>query len=216
MKYFITVASLVASAFAVNSFTAPLGNTPLYAGQGTVIAWNNTGGGSNIDLILKQGTADDLSTIVTIGNNIPNDGKAEWVIPTNIPTGEYALEIVEVDSSGSPITDTVNYTPQFQIINNSTTTSSTAAPSTTSSNSSTPVSTSTSVANTTTSSTVVSSTQSSSNVSTSSVVSSSAASSASSTSAAASSTGKPNGATTLQYSSLVAGVAAIGAAFFAF
>lgn len=228
MKFALTIASFVASALAVNSFTAPLGNVPLIAGDSTVISWNNAGGGSKVDLFLKKGKASDLSTVMTIAKAMPNQGKALWDIPTSIPTGHYALEIVEVDSSGSEVAHTANYSPRFQIINNSTITSSSssssAAPTSTAVNTTTAVTSTPSMAVNT--STVVSSSVppttkynvTTASVSSSSVPSSSSTVSSSSTSSSASATtsSKSNGASTLQLSSLVAGAAVVGAAFFAF
>jgi hypothetical protein len=148
MKFSIVsiVACLASSALAAaNAFTSPGPTDVLQAGSTFVISWNNTDGGSEINLFLKQGDPNNLATVLTIAQSLANGGAVRWSIPASLPAGNnYALEIQEVAD-----TTIINFSNQFTIQGDANFTSS-AAPSSTAISSSTAANTSTSIAPTTT------------------------------------------------------------------
>ncbi|ANB14769.1 hypothetical protein AWJ20_2376 [Sugiyamaella lignohabitans] len=119
MKFSTTIAALATFVAGVvaqnpNSFSSPLNDTVVYTGATFVIQWNSTGGGDTVDLLLKKGDPNNLDTVFTIGNKIPNQGAVKWAVPTSLPSGnQYALEIVD---DANP--NAINYSPFFQIVNN--------------------------------------------------------------------------------------------------
>lgn len=99
-------------AFAVNSFTTPIGNETLTAGDTFIIRWNNTNGGDTVDLLLKKGNASNLETALTISTGLKNVGAVRWFLPEDLFTGsDYALQITNKDN-----TNDINYSPFFTII----------------------------------------------------------------------------------------------------
>lgn len=118
--------STAAGALALNSFTTPIGNETLYAGETFIIRWNNTDGGATVDLFLKKGNSSNLEDALTISTGLENAGAVRWFLPEDIVTGtDYALEIVNKDNGND-----INYSPYFTIIgqNVTSTTSSTSIP----------------------------------------------------------------------------------------
>lgn len=133
---FLSVASIISvAAYALaanpNAFSAPAENATLYAGDAFVLEWNSTGGGDNVDLILKSGTSTDLSTVLTIAKDLSNEGAVRWSVPSSVSSGQYAIEIINDDDTSS-----LNYSPWFEIVNNKTGSSSAIASSSTSTSSS--------------------------------------------------------------------------------
>lgn len=115
-------------AFAVNSFTTPIGNETLTAGETFIIRWNNTNGGDTVDLFLKKGNASNLETALTISTGLKNVGAVRWFLPEDLYTGtDYALQITNKDD-----TNDINYSPFFTIVGKDpvTTTSTTSSSST--------------------------------------------------------------------------------------
>lgn len=115
-------------AFAVNSFTTPIGNETLTAGETFIIRWNNTNGGDTVDLFLKKGNASNLETALTISTGLKNVGAVRWFLPEDLYTGtDYALRITNKDD-----TNDINYSPFFTIVGKDpvTTTSTTSSSST--------------------------------------------------------------------------------------
>jgi hypothetical protein len=99
-------------AFALNSFTTPIGNETLTAGDTFIIRWNNTNGGDTVDLLLKKGNASNLETALTISTGLKNVGAVRWFLPQDLYTGsDYALQIINKDNA-----DDINYSPFFTII----------------------------------------------------------------------------------------------------
>lgn len=140
----LSCAAVLATALAANAFTAPLNNTVVQAGANFVVRWEDTDGVATINLLLRQGDPDNLSTVLRIAQDIPNQGAVQWSVPDTIPQGDnYALEIQDASN-----TDNVNYSPFFTIDNNRTITSSSSsvAPSSTSAEPSSTVANSTSSA----------------------------------------------------------------------
>lgn len=116
----ILALSAAVGAFAVNSFTAPLSNETLYAGETYIIRWNSTDGGDTVQILLKEGNSTDLQTALVISSNLTNVGAVRWFLPDDIATGtDYALEITDNDD-----TDLINYSPYFTIIGTNVTTTS--------------------------------------------------------------------------------------------
>jgi len=116
----ICVCSLVAFAFAENTFTSITASTNLSPGQPFVITWT-TDSSPTVTLTLRQGDALDLETVGTIAVNIPNTGTYTWYPDSTPPAGtDYALEIT--GSDGDP-----NYSHYFGIGNSSAQSSSAAA-----------------------------------------------------------------------------------------
>ncbi|KAF5096649.1 hypothetical protein D0Z00_002707 [Geotrichum galactomycetum] len=127
--------SSAVGAFAINSFTTPIGNETLTAGETFIIRWNNTNGGDTVDLLLKKGNASNLETALTISTGLKNVGAVRWFLPEELYTGsDYALQITNKDD-----TNDINYSPFFTIIGKDpvTTTSSSSSSTTTTKRSST-------------------------------------------------------------------------------
>lgn len=146
----VSLASVIVSAIAANSFTAPLNNTVVEAGSNFVVRWQDTDGVDQINLLLRQGDPNNLNTVLTIASGISNRGAVQWSVPSTIPSGsDYAIEIQDTSDVKN-----VNYSPFFTIHNNRTfTTTHSSTVATTSSviesNTTTVISTTSTVANTT-------------------------------------------------------------------
>lgn len=208
--------SAAAGVFASNAFSTPIGNETLYAGSTFVVRWNNTDGGSTVDLLLKQGKADDLKTALTISTGLSNVGAVRWFLPEDLITGsDYALSITNKD------TGDINYSPFFTIIgqNKTTTSSSSSAPRSSSASSTTESSSEATSApssgNTTVSTGFTNSTATRSSTKTSGTGSASATKSSSTGTATGSGSPSTNGASFVSYSSLMLAAGIAGAAFMA-
>ncbi|KAF5092791.1 hypothetical protein D0Z03_002695 [Geotrichum reessii] len=130
MKFSTAIFALSSAvgAFAINSFTTPIGNETLHAGDTFIIRWNNTNGGDTVDLLLKKGNASNLETALTISTGLKNVGAVRWFLPEDLYTGsDYALQITNKDNAND-----INYSPFFTIIGKDpvTTTSTTSSSST--------------------------------------------------------------------------------------
>jgi hypothetical protein len=106
MKYFATIASLIAAVKA-----ASLGNTDysVSAGQTFTITWYDAQGEVTLDL--RNGKSGDLKQLATIvAGATSDDGKGSftWTVPSTF-AGEGPYAIVITDGTG------VNYSPQFPI-----------------------------------------------------------------------------------------------------
>ncbi|ANB15827.1 putative GPI anchored protein [Sugiyamaella lignohabitans] len=94
-----------------NSIVTPGWGQTANANDVLKITWNPTTSG-NVNLVLRQGGSQDLTTLYTIASNIANSGSYTWNIPANQGTNtDYSIEIVPVDNS-----DESNFSPYFTIL----------------------------------------------------------------------------------------------------
>lgn len=75
------------------------------------ITWTPTSSG-NVNLILRKGGANTLSTVQTIASDISNTGSYKWTPSSDLVTDtSYAIEIVDANDSSKN-----NYSPYFTIL----------------------------------------------------------------------------------------------------
>lgn len=104
-------ATVVKAQKAFNPLLTPAFGQVVNVPQPLQITWTATSSG-NIDLLLREGGATDLSTLLTIASGIENTGSYTWTPPTNLATNtDYSIQIV--DSSNSSLS---NYSPHFTIL----------------------------------------------------------------------------------------------------
>ncbi|RQM04945.1 hypothetical protein DH86_00004290 [Scytalidium sp. 3C] len=108
--------ALASVASAQNPFTFTT-LTSINAGKEFNITWEpSTGTTDPVNIILRQGNSNALSTVMTIASKIQNTGSYIWSVPASIPNGSgYAFEIVDTGN-----TNIVNYSNQFSIISSNT------------------------------------------------------------------------------------------------
>lgn len=205
--------SAVTGVFASNAFSSPIGNETLTAGSTFIIRWNNTGGGATVDLLLKEGKAEDLKTALTISTGLSNVGAVRWFLPEDLVTGsDYALSITNKDNGD------INYSPFFTIIGQNKTTSSSSSSSSAKPTSSSVNSTSDSATaghNSTSSTGFTNSTASHTSTKTTGTGSASATKSSSTGTSTSTGSASTNGASFVSYSSLMLAAGIAGAAFMA-
>lgn len=156
------------------------------AGEPFTITWSDATG--PVTLTLKNGPADDLSTVSEITSGQSGESFT-WTPSESLPSGTYAFEI----SDGSDI----NYSPRFQISGGAASGSSTVSTATTTSASSATSASSVTSATSATSTSVVSSTASSASTSTATSESSSSATTSSYSSSATGSMTTSSATTTM-------------------
>lgn len=102
---------LIAVALAAsNAITRPqLGDT-FVAGNTETIAWREPSG-SKVKFTLMTGNPGNLKPVVSVGE-VTNQGTVAWIIPKNIPSGKYSLQVVNSDNP-----DETNYSSFFNIVN---------------------------------------------------------------------------------------------------
>lgn len=94
---------------ATNAFTNPVTNITIDTGSNLNITWSNASG-SSVGISLLSGEVNAMKSVATVGNNIPNQGEYVWSLPSDIKSGQYALEITSEDGSE-------NFSSIFTIIN---------------------------------------------------------------------------------------------------
>ncbi|KAK6542348.1 hypothetical protein TWF694_006307 [Orbilia ellipsospora] len=108
----IVVFCAIHPATTANTFTSPgSSSTKVTAGTNFDVKWTDLVG-DTVDLTLVAGSATDLHTVITIAQDLDNDGDYVWKVPTTLNTGLYALWIVVL---GDP--DSNSYSVQFTIEN---------------------------------------------------------------------------------------------------
>lgn len=113
---FATLSALFAAVYAnANAFTSPLGGETWTAGETVHISWANASG-SSITLELVQGESTNVQVAAVITKDYHNTANSagivnvNWAIPSDLPNGKYALEIVNNDN-----TDEVNYSGWIEV-----------------------------------------------------------------------------------------------------
>ncbi|KAF3931625.1 hypothetical protein ABW20_dc0102982 [Dactylellina cionopaga] len=106
----LVVLCTVNSATTANTFTSPpSSSTTVTVGTNFDVNWTDLVG-DTVDLTLVAGSATDLHTVITIAQDLNNDGDYVWKVPTTLDTGLYALWIVVL---GDP--ESNSYSVEFTI-----------------------------------------------------------------------------------------------------
>lgn len=102
--------ALSAAIAADNAVLTPAWGTVINSKQNFHIEWTPSSQ-NTVDLILREGSPDNLEKRLTIVSGIPNTGSYTWMIPEDVPTNsDYSIEIRDSGTRRS------NFSPYFTIL----------------------------------------------------------------------------------------------------
>jgi hypothetical protein len=109
-KYIICLCFVVFTVLGDNTIISPVWGTIISTNQELAVKWKPSST-NPVDILLREGSPQNLETKLVIGSGIPNSGSFAWLVPEHVSTNtDYAIEIQDT------ITKRSNFSPYFTVL----------------------------------------------------------------------------------------------------